>query len=88
MSLADKVIVMSDAVVQQVGTSREVHENPQTKFVAEFIGSNNLFQGRIRSRSGSIVLSRRSDGRFTSRYRRASGRCRSARTSGSPFART
>src|SRR6202167_4290371 len=56
MSLADKVIVMSDAVIQQIGTSREVHENPRTKFVAEFIGSNNLFQGRIRSRSGSIVF--------------------------------
>ena len=56
MSLADKVIVMSDAVIQQIGTSREVHENPKTKFVAEFIGNNNLFQGRIRSRSGSIVF--------------------------------
>jgi spermidine/putrescine transport system ATP-binding protein len=56
MSLADKVIVMSDAVIQQIGTSREVHENPRTKFVAEFIGNNNLFQGRIKSRSGSIVF--------------------------------
>src|ERR1700736_690205 len=56
ISLADKVIVMSDAVIQQIGTSREVHENPRTKFVADFIGNNNLFQGRIRSRSGSIVF--------------------------------
>jgi spermidine/putrescine transport system ATP-binding protein len=56
MSLADMVIVMSDAVIQQIGTSREVHEYPRTKFVAEFIGNNNLFQGRIRSRSGSIVF--------------------------------
>ena len=56
MSLADTVIVMSDALIQQIGTSREVHENPRTKFVAEFIGNNNLFQGRIRSRSGSIVF--------------------------------
>ena len=56
MSMADKVIVMSDAVIQQIGTSREVHENPRTKFVAEFIGNNNLFHGKIRSRSGSIVF--------------------------------
>jgi ABC-type Fe3+/spermidine/putrescine transport system ATPase subunit len=56
MSLADKVIVMSDSVIQQIGTSREVHENPRTKFVAEFIGNNNLFQGRVQSRSGSIVF--------------------------------
>jgi ABC-type Fe3+/spermidine/putrescine transport system ATPase subunit len=56
LSLADKVIVMSDAVIEHIGTSREVHENPRTKFVAEFIGNNNLFQGRIRSHSGSIVF--------------------------------
>src|SRR5580704_1498394 len=56
LSLADKVIVMSDAVIQQIGTSRDVHENPRTKFVAEFIGNNNLFRGKIQSRSGSIVF--------------------------------
>jgi ABC-type Fe3+/spermidine/putrescine transport system ATPase subunit len=56
MSLADKVIVMSDALIQQIGTSRQVHENPRNKFVAEFIGNNNLFEGKIQSRSGSIVF--------------------------------
>ena len=56
LSLADKVIVISDAVIQQIGTSREVHEMPRTQVVAEFIGNNNMFPGRIRSRSGSIVF--------------------------------
>ena len=56
LSMADKVIVMSDAVIQQIGTSREVHENPRTKFVAEFIGNNNLFKGTVKSRSGSVVF--------------------------------
>ena len=56
LSLADKVIVMSDAVIQQIGTSREVYENPRTRFVAQFIGNNNLFKGTIKSRSGSIVF--------------------------------
>ena len=56
LSMADKVIVMSDAVIQQTGTSREVHEHPRTRFVAEFIGNNNLFRGTIKSRSGSIVF--------------------------------
>jgi len=56
LSLADKVIVMSDAVIQQIGTSREIHESPRTKFVAEFIGNNNLFKGTVKSRSGSIVF--------------------------------
>jgi ABC-type Fe3+/spermidine/putrescine transport system ATPase subunit len=56
MSMADKVVVMSDAQVQQIGTSREIHENPRTRFVAEFIGNNNLFKGTVRSQSGSIVF--------------------------------
>ncbi len=56
MSMADKVIVMSDAIIQQTGTSREIHEEPRTKFVAQFIGNNNIFAGTIKSRSGSIVF--------------------------------
>ncbi len=56
LALADQVIVMSDAVVQQIGTSREIHENPRTKFVAEFIGNNNLFTGKVISQSGSVVF--------------------------------
>ena len=56
MALADKVIVMSDALVQQIGSSREIAEAPQTKFVADFIGNNNLFQGVVKSQSGSIVF--------------------------------
>jgi ABC-type Fe3+/spermidine/putrescine transport system ATPase subunit len=56
MSMADKVIVMSDAMVQQIGSSREIHENPRNRFVADFIGNNNMFKGIIRSRSGSMVF--------------------------------
>ena len=56
MSMADKVIVMSDAMVQQIGTSREIHENPRNRFVADFIGNNNIFNGVIRSRSGSMAF--------------------------------
>ncbi len=56
MSMADMVIVMSDAVIQQIGTSREIYETPRTRFVAEFIGNNNLFRGKVVSRSGSIMF--------------------------------
>lgn len=56
MAMADKVIVMSDSIIQQTGTSRQIAESPRTKFVAEFIGNNNLFHGVVKSRSGSIVI--------------------------------
>ncbi|MFK7964093.1 MAG: ABC transporter ATP-binding protein [Burkholderiaceae bacterium] len=63
MAMADKVIVMSDSVIQQTGSSRQIAERPRTKFVAQFIGNNNLFNGVVKSRSGSIILIE-SDGHF------------------------
>jgi len=56
LSMSDQVIVMSDAVIQQVGTSRDVYENPRTRFVADFIGNNNVFQGTVKSQSGSMIF--------------------------------
>ena len=64
MSLADKVIVMSDAIIQQTGTSREIYEAPRTRFVADFIGNNNVFEGTIQSRSGSVVFVESDEGRL------------------------
>ena len=62
--MADKVIVMSDALVQQIGTSRDVYSAPKTKFVAEFIGNNNIFPGTVQSKSGSIVFVEADDALF------------------------
>jgi multiple sugar transport system ATP-binding protein len=39
MSMADKVCIMEDGVLQQVGTPAEVYENPANLFVAQFVGS-------------------------------------------------
>lgn len=48
MAMGDRIVVMSNAVVQQVGTPAEVYHNPSNLFVARFIGSPgmNLLQGR------------------------------------------
>jgi multiple sugar transport system ATP-binding protein len=49
MTLADRVVVMSKAEVQQIGTPEEIYNNPANLFVAGFIGnpSMNLIQGRL-----------------------------------------
>jgi multiple sugar transport system ATP-binding protein len=39
MTLADRIVVMNDGHIMQIGTPLEVYENPNTKFVAGFIGS-------------------------------------------------
>jgi multiple sugar transport system ATP-binding protein len=48
MAMGDRIVVMSEAVVQQVGTPSEVYHNPANLFVANFIGSPgmNLIVGR------------------------------------------
>ncbi|MEO1613730.1 MAG: sn-glycerol-3-phosphate ABC transporter ATP-binding protein UgpC, partial [Pseudomonadota bacterium] len=39
MSLADRIVVMNAGRIEQIGAPREIYDNPQTRFVAEFIGA-------------------------------------------------
>jgi ABC-type sugar transport system ATPase subunit len=39
MTMADRLIVLKDGIAEQIGTPMELYDNPQTKFVAGFIGS-------------------------------------------------
>ena len=49
MTLGDRIVVINNGIVEQVGTPKEIYKNPNTKFVAEFIGSPqmNLFKCKI-----------------------------------------
>jgi putrescine transport system ATP-binding protein len=61
MSLADRLAVMNEGRIVQIGTPREIYERPQTRFVAEFIGQTNLMEGRVASRAGALVTLRAAD---------------------------
>ena len=50
MTMADRIGVMSDGVLLQVGTPDEIYEHPNCRFTAEFIGETNMFNGRLESR--------------------------------------
>lgn len=45
LSLSDKVIVINQGVIEQVGTPNEIYDTPSNKWVANFIGRANLFKG-------------------------------------------
>ncbi|WP_374385301.1 ABC transporter ATP-binding protein [Dongia sp.] len=47
MTLSTRIGVMNSGQIVQVGTPKEIYEYPNTKFVADFIGSVNLFEGNI-----------------------------------------
>ncbi|WP_135854959.1 ABC transporter ATP-binding protein [Halorussus salinus] len=47
LAVSDRVAVMNEGVVEQVGTPEEVYRRPDTRFVAEFLGENNVFAGEV-----------------------------------------
>ena len=63
MTLSTRIGVMNHGEIVQVGTPTEIYEYPNSRFVADFIGSVNMFEGR--PRRGRAVL-RAHRGRATS----------------------
>ncbi len=63
MTMADRIVVLKDGVVQQVGTPMELYENPQSLFVAGFIGSPkmNFLSGPYAEKFGAHVVGVRSE---------------------------
>ncbi|MFQ5882334.1 MAG: ABC transporter ATP-binding protein [Candidatus Methylomirabilales bacterium] len=58
MTMGDRIVVMRDGLIQQVGNPLEVYAHPRNRFVAGFIGSPpmNFLQGILRSRNGGTFL--------------------------------
>jgi len=56
LAVSDKVAVMHDGRVEQVGTPQDVYREPETEFVASFIGENNRFDGEVVGREGEVAL--------------------------------
>ena len=53
MSMADRIVIMHEGSLQQIGTPQEVYNQPQTVFVAQFMGSPsmNLINGKVQSQT-------------------------------------
>lgn len=47
LTMSDKVVVMSDGDIQQVGTPEDIYNEPANLFVADFIGASNIFKGKM-----------------------------------------
>ena len=54
MSMADRIVIMHQGSLQQIGTPQEVYNQPQTVFVAQFMGSPsmNLINGKVQAQTG------------------------------------
>lgn len=49
LTMSDRIAIMHDGVMDQIGSPTDIYERPATKFVATFIGETNVFDGTIKS---------------------------------------
>ncbi len=55
LALSDRIAVMNEGRILQVGTPSEIYDSPQNCFVADFIGTSNFFEGTLISTDGDLV---------------------------------
>ncbi len=56
LTMADRIAVFNDGVIQQLSTPDELYEKPANAFVAQFIGENNRLNGTVRKIDGNVCM--------------------------------
>ncbi len=58
MTMADRIVVMHDGLIEQIGTPLDLYDHPSNLFVAQFIGSPamNVFEGTLQRETGSTTV--------------------------------
>ena len=56
LSIADRVAVLDQGVIQQVGTPVELYDTPANRFIAHFVGTINLLSGTLETAGGNTVF--------------------------------
>jgi iron(III) transport system ATP-binding protein len=64
LSLADRLAVMRDGAIEQLGDPRSIYRSPSNRFVADFIGETNWLPAEVQRRSGDEVVVRTDFGEF------------------------
>ena len=54
LEISDKIVVVNQGRVEQIGTSQEIYENPQSSFVAGFIGPVNVLRGKVEAGKAKV----------------------------------
>ena len=57
-AMADRVIIMNVGEVSQIGTPKDIYRSPTNRFVAEFVGRNNILSGKVYDIKSNIAISK------------------------------
>lgn len=56
LTMSDRIAVINDGRIEQVGTVTELYERPKSRFVAEFVGETNLLEGKLTRQNGELLI--------------------------------
>ena len=56
MNMSDRIVVMNEGVIEQLGTAEEIYRRPASRFVADFVGQINLLPGTVVGEEGDRVV--------------------------------
>jgi spermidine/putrescine ABC transporter ATP-binding subunit len=65
LTLSDRIVVMNQGAVEQIGIPTDIYESPETDFVARFIGEGNFFEGIVKKVGGGQAVVELDNGRLT-----------------------
>jgi spermidine/putrescine transport system ATP-binding protein len=54
-AMADRIVIMSEGFIEQVGSPRDIYRAPASRFVAEFVGTNNIVDATVTSREAGVI---------------------------------
>ena len=64
-AMADRVVIMSQGEIAQVGSPKDIYRAPANRFVAEFVGRNNILAGTVTAQTGETISVETPAGTFT-----------------------
>ena len=74
ISLADRICILNNGEILQIGTPMELYFEPENKFVANFIGKMNFLKGEIVGREGNFLQVKTEEGDFLVREKEVGGK--------------
>ncbi|MAZ15982.1 MAG: polyamine ABC transporter ATP-binding protein [Ahrensia sp.] len=69
MTMSDRIAVMDKGIIAQIGTPAEIYEAPNSRYVADFIGSGNILEGNVASSDDAHVTIKGGDGEIVGALR-------------------
>jgi spermidine/putrescine ABC transporter ATP-binding subunit len=55
LTMSDRIVIMRDGRIEQIGEPADVYEHPASRFTASFLGASNFFRGRVSDSGGGVL---------------------------------